>query len=297
MVRLPHLTPASICRSEEAHLRDERVLPASTQYRFPQTDQHSISLEALVAEQGTFKRNGSLYMSESPTPHTEPSSSSFEAIAARMEEHRRQRRLERRPANTLHVRPNLEYYKEQARQLHKSRRVANPSAELHSSQLEIARDLGLASWPKLAAAIDARNNTATELSTALARRNSEAVLRIAREHPDAILDAGCVATPDELGLLIEIVPVSRHDSKMRTALLDAVAEHHAPEGLEECVRLLTDWSDVDADYAEDVIHERLRRAEESPHGERSAELFQNTLGVLSWITDPPDTSEYMSEND
>lgn len=294
---MPHLTPASICRSEEAHLRDERVLPASTLYRFPQTDQNSISLEALVAEQGTFKRNGSLSMSESPTPHSEPSSFTFEAIAARMEERRRQRRLERRPANALHVRPNLEYYKEQARQLHKSRRESNPSAGLHTAQLEIAREFGFVSWPKLAAAIDARSTAAAELSAALGRRDSEAVLRIARDNPDAILDAGCIATPDELGLLIEILPVSRHDQKMRTALLDAVAEHHAPEGLEECVRLLTDWSDVDADYAEDVIHERLRRAETSPHGEGAAELFQNTLGVLSWITDPPDTSEYMSEDD
>lgn len=297
MARLPHLTLASICSSEEAQFRDERVLPASTQYRFTQTDQHSISLEAPIAEQGTFKRNGSLYMSESPTPHPEPSSLSFEAIAARMEEHRRQRRLERRPANALHVRPNIKYYKEQARRLHKSRRESNPSAKLSAAQFEIARELGFASWPKLAAAVDARNNTATELSTALGRRNSEAVLRIAREHPDAILDAGCIATPDELGMLIKIVPVSRHDSKMRTAILDAVAEHHAPEGLEACVRLLTEGGVVDADYAEDVIHQRLRRAEESPHGQRSAELFQNTLGVLSWITDPPDTSEYMSEDD
>lgn len=236
-------------------------------------------------------------MSESPTPHPEPSSHTFEAIAARLEEHRRRRRLERRPANALHVRPNLEYYKDQARQLHKSRRESNPSAALHAAQLEIARHCGFASWPQLAAAIDARSTTAMGLSTALGRRDSEAVLRIARDHPNAILDAGCVATPDELGRLIEIVPVSRHDSKMRTALLDAVAEHHSPEGLEECVRLLTDWSDVDADYAEDVIHERLRRAEESPHGGPTAELLQNTLGVLSWITDPPDTSEYMSEDD
>lgn len=236
-------------------------------------------------------------MSESPTPHPEPSSFTFEAIAARLEEHRRQRRLERRPANALHVRPNLEYYKDQARRLHRSQRVNNPSTELHAAQLGIARELGFASWPKLAAAIDARSTAATELRAALGRRDSDAVLRIARDHPDAILDAGCIATPDELGMLIEIVPVSRHDPKSRTALLDAVAEHHAPEGLEECVRLLTDWSDVDADYAEDVIHERLRRVEESPHGERSAELFQNTLGVLSWITDPPDTSEYMSEDD
>lgn len=236
-------------------------------------------------------------MSESPTPHPEPSSVTFEAIAARLEEHCRQRRLERRPANVLHVRPNLEYYKEQARQLQKSRRESNPSAGLHAAQLEIAREFGFASWPKLTAAIDARSTAAAELSDALGRRDSQAVLRIARDHPDAILDAGCIATSDELGMLIEIVPVSRHDPKMRTALLDAVAEHHAPEGLEECVRLLTDWSDVDADYAEDVIQERLRRAEASPHGERAAELFQNTLGVLSWITDPPDMSEYMSEDD
>jgi hypothetical protein len=236
-------------------------------------------------------------MSESPTPHLDPSFFTSEALAARMEGDRRQRRLERRPAKTLHDRPNLEFYKDEALRLHKSRLKKDPSAELHAAQLEIARGLGFASWPKLTAAIATRNATATELRAALGRRDSDAVLRIARDHPDAILDAGSIASPDELEMLIEIVPVSRHDPKMRTALLDAVAEHHVPEGLEECVRLLTDWSDVDADYAEDVIHERLRRAEESPHGERSAELFQNTLGVLSWITDPPDMSEYMSEDD
>ncbi|MBX3387692.1 MAG: hypothetical protein KF768_14075 [Phycisphaeraceae bacterium] len=236
-------------------------------------------------------------MSEATNSQFDPSQFTTEAIAARLVDERRRRRREHRPSNALHVRPNLVYYQDQARCLHKSQCETDPTAELHAAQFEVARGLGYASWPKLAAAIHARERAAKSLCEALRRRDNEAVSRIVREHPHALLDAGCVASPNELGWLLEVVPVSRHDSKLRTALLDAVAEHHDPEGLEECVRLLTDWSDVDPDYADDTIRERWQRAEASPNGARAAELLENALGVLSWLTDPPDYSEYMSEDD
>ena len=236
-------------------------------------------------------------MSEPTNPQFDASDNTIEAIAARLAEARRVRRLQRRPANALHVRPNLVYYQEQVRRLYKSRREQDPTTTVHSSQLQFAISVGFPSWRKLAAAIHARERAAHELHEALRRRHKDAIVRIVREHPDALLDAGCVASAEELGLLLEVVPISRHDSQLRTALLDAVAEHHGPEGLEECVRLLTDWSDVDPDYADDTIKDRWQRAEASPNGTRSAELFENALGVLSWLTDPPDYSEYMSEDD
>jgi hypothetical protein len=236
-------------------------------------------------------------MSEPTNPQLDTSQYTMEAIAARMAEGRRVRRLGRRPANALHVRPNLAYYQEQVRRLYKSQREQDPTTTVHSTQLQFAIGIGFPSWPKLAAAIHARERAANEVREALRRRHNEEIVRIIREHPHALLDAGCVASPEELGLLLEVVPVSRHDSKLRTALLDAIAEHHDPEGLEECVRLLTDWSDVDPDYADDTIRDRWQRAEASPNGTRSAELFENALGVLSWLTDSPDYSEYMSEDD
>lgn len=294
----PNRSVPIVARLEDAHLRDERVLPASTLWRFSyRHDQHSISLAALVAEQGKCSRERSLSMSEPINPQFDPSQYTMEAIAARLEESRRERRLKRRPANALHVRPNLDYYREQAQRLHKSQREHDSSAKVHLAQLQIANSLGFPSWPNLAAAIRDRERAANELCDALRRGQHEAITRVVRAHPHALLDAGCVASPTELGLLLEIVPVSNNDAKRRNALLDAVAEHHDPDGLEECIRLLTDWSDVDPDYADDTIKARWLRAEASPNGARDAELLENALGVLSWLTDPPDYSEYLSESD
>lgn len=236
-------------------------------------------------------------MSEGPNPQSSPALTGDDLVWANLRESRRLRRLKHRPPNTLPVRPCLEYYVKRARELHKAEREQDSSSKLHSAQFAVARGLGLSSWRKLVAAIQSRDCEANELSIALAQRDAEAIRRIVGEHPLALLDVGSVAPPDELGLLLEVVPVSRHDSKLRTALLDAVAEHHDPEGLEECVRLLTDWSDVDPDYADDTIKDRWQRAEASPNGARAAELLENALGVLSWLTDPPDYSEYMSEDD
>lgn len=236
-------------------------------------------------------------MSDPAFPHFNPKDFSLEGIAARLAEERRNRRLKHRPANTLPVRPNLEYYRDQARILQASQRESDPMAALAGAQTVIARRFGFISWRELAVTIQARKRAADELIQALRCRDHKAIARTVRVRPDALLDAGCVASPESLQLLLKVVPVSRHDSKLRTALLDAVAEHHEPEGLEECVRLLTDWSDVDPDYADDTIKDRWQRAEASPNGARSAELFENALGVLSWLTDPPDYSEYMSEDD
>jgi len=234
-------------------------------------------------------------MSEPKNPHFEHSQFTIEAIAARLAEERRQRRREHRPANKLHVRPNLEYYQEQARRLLKSHCEHDPSAELHSAQFEVARGLGFASWPKLAAAIHARERAATELRGALGLRDNEAIVRIACEHPDSLLDAGCVASPDELHLLRRLVPMRRHNPDMLTALLDAVAEHHAPQGLVECVGMLLSEG-ADPFYANDTIEERRDRVEASPSGAQVAELFQNVLGVLAWYVDEPE-NEYMPEDD
>jgi hypothetical protein len=236
-------------------------------------------------------------MSDLAIPPFDPNHFTPEGIAERLDEDRRQRRLKHRPANGLPVRPNLDYYRKQARSLHESQRKSDPLATLGAAQSVIARGLGCISWHALALTIQSRMRAADELKQALLRRDQKAIARIVTQHPHALVDAGCVATPEDLGVLLEIVPVSRHDSKLRTALLDAVAEHHDPEGLEECVRILTDWSDVDPDYADDVITERLMRAEESPSGAHVAELFENARGVLSWLTNPVDYSEYMSEDD
>lgn len=97
-------------------------------------------------------------------------------------------------------------------------------------------------------------------------------------------------------MLLECVPVSRFDSKLRTALLDAVAEHHKPKGLDECVRMLLDWTDADPLYANDVIQDRRARAEASPSGAEDAETFDNVLGYLAWFVDEPDY-DYMPEDD
>lgn len=234
-------------------------------------------------------------MSEATNPQFDQTRFTPEAIGERLADERRQRRLKRRPANTLPVRPNLEHYHEQARRLHKSQREHDPSAKLHSAQFEVAQNLGYASWPKLAAAIRDRGAAAHELREALQRRDHEVIVRIVREHPLALLDAGCVASPNELELLLRSVPVPEYDAAVRTALLDAVAEHHEPEGLEECVRMLLGGR-VDPFYANDTIEERWVRADASPNGARAAELFQNALGVLVWYVDEPD-NEYMPEDD
>jgi hypothetical protein len=210
-------------------------------------------------------------------------------------EERRLRRLKHRPANLLHVRPNLDYYHEQARRLHKSHREKDPASKLHAAQFAVARGVGFASWPMLAAAIHARERAANELHEALLRRNHEAIVRIVREQPLALLDAGSVAFPEELGLLLKLVPMRRHDPDMLTALLDAVAEHHKPEGLEECVGVLLNWG-ADPFYANDTIEDRRERAEASPNGAQAAELFQNALGVLAWYVDEPE-HEYMPQDD
>lgn len=234
-------------------------------------------------------------MSEANHAPFDPSHFGIEAIGARLVEERRRRRREHRPANTLHVRPNLGFYQEQARRLHTSRREKDPSAELHAAQFEVAGGLGFPSWPKLAAAIHARERAATELREALRHRDSEAIVRIVREHPDALLDAGCVASPEELWLLRRLVPMRRRDPDILTALLDAVAEHHAPEALEECVRMLLSEG-ADPFYANDTIEERRDRAEASATGAHSAELFQNALGVLAWYVDEPEDG-YMTNDD
>lgn len=236
-------------------------------------------------------------MSELTSPYFDPSKLGFELVAARMEEERRARRLARRPANALHVRPHLDYYREQASLLHKSQLAQDPAATLHSAQFEVARSVGYPSWPKLAAAIHNRKYAADQLSNALGRGDTGAIVRIVRKHAHALLDAGCIASPEELGLMLKIVPGLRRDSKLRTALLDAVAEHHRPEGLDECVRVLTDWGEVEPFYADDIIKDRWRRAEESPNGAQAAKSFEDAIGVLCWLTDPPDYSEYMSEGD
>lgn len=236
-------------------------------------------------------------MSEAPTPFFDSFQKSLAEISRRLREARRLRRLERRPPSVLHVRPNLEFYRDEAWQLYKSQQKQDAAAKLSSAQLQVARGLGFASWRKLAAAIKARRDAANELCAALGRKDRDAVLRVARDHPHAVLDGGCVVSPDELGLLIEVLQITNRDFKVRTALLDAVAEHHDPEGLAECFQRLTSWADVDADYAADVISSRQQRAEDTPDGERLEELFEEALGVLSWITDPPDDSEYMTESD
>lgn len=236
-------------------------------------------------------------MSEDANPPFDPAAFTPEAISARLAEERRLRRLQHRPANTLHIRPNLDYYRRQARRLHESQREKDPSSKLHAAQLAVARGVGYASWPRLVAAIRDREHAANELREALLRRDHEAIVRIVRKHPLALLDVGCVAPPDELGLLLEFVPVSEYDSDLRTALLDAVAEHHEPEGLEECVRMLLNWwSVVDSFYANDTIEERRERAAASPKGTRAVEMFDNTLGVLVWYVDEPDY-DYMPEDD
>lgn len=234
-------------------------------------------------------------MSEAKHPHFDPSQFTVEAIGARLVGERRRRRRERRPANTLHVRPNLDFYQEQARRLHSARREKDPSAELHAAQFEVAGGLGFPSWPKLAAAIHARERAANELREALRRRDTEAIAGISSEHPNALLDAGCVASPDDLWVLLRTVPMRRHNPDMLSALLDAVAEHHAPEGLEECVGALLNWG-ADPFYANDTIEERRDRAEASPNGAHSAEVFQNALGVLAWYVDEPEDG-YMTKDD
>lgn len=234
-------------------------------------------------------------MSEATNPQFDPSQYTIEAIGARLVDERRRRRREHRPANTLHVRPNLDYYHDRARRLHKSQCERDPAAELHAAQFEVARGVGYASWPKLAAAIHARERAANELREALRHRHSEAIVRIVREHPNALFDAGCVASPDDLWLLLKTVPMRRHDPDMLTALLDAVAEHHAPEGLEECVGALLNGG-ADPFYANDTIEERRDRAEASPNGAQAAELYQNALGVLASYVDVPE-NDYMSEDD
>lgn len=234
-------------------------------------------------------------MSEASNPPFDPAHFSLGAIGARLAEERRLRRLKHRPANTLHVRPNLNYYHEQARRLHRSQRADDPSAKLHSAQFEVARGVGYASWPRLASAIQARAVAANELREALQRRNHEAIVRIVREQPFALLDAGCVASPGDLGLLLKHVPMRRHDPDMLSALLDAVAEHHEPEGLEECVGMLLNWG-ADPYYANDTIEVRRERAAASPNGAQAAELFENALGVLVWYLDEPE-NEYLCKDD
>jgi hypothetical protein len=236
-------------------------------------------------------------MSEAPMPNFESFQKSIEAIAERLRDERNRRQLERRPPNTLHVRPNLDHYRDRAWRLHTSQRKQHPTAKLHSAQLEIARGLGFASWRKLADAIKGRREAANQLCAALARRDREAILRIARDHPHAVFDGGCIVSPEELRLLIDVLSITNRNSKLRTALLDAVAEHHRPEGLGECCQILTGWSEVNADYAADVIWNRQQRVEDAPDGERMEELFEEALGVLAWVTDPPDDSEYMTESD
>lgn len=236
-------------------------------------------------------------MSEAPKPNFDPFQNSLEAIVERLRSERNRRQLERRPPNTLHVRPNLDHYRDRAWRLHISQRKQDSTAKLHSAQLEIARGLGFASWRKLADAIKGRREAANQLCAALARGDREAIRRIARDHPHAVFDGGCVVAPEELRLLIDVLSITNRDSKLRTALLNAVAEHHRPEGLSECCQILTSWSEVDADYAADVISNRQQRVEDAPDGERLYEVFEEALGVLSWITDPPDDSEYMTERD
>lgn len=234
-------------------------------------------------------------MSESINLRFDPTCFTAEAISARLAEGRRLRRLTRRPANTLHVRPNLDHYREQARRLHKSQREQDPSSKLHAAQFAVAQRVGYASWPKLAAAIHARERAANELREALLRRNHDSIIRIVRKHTLVLLDAASVASPDELELLLKLVPMSRHNPDMLTALLDAVAEHHEPEGLEECVGMLLNQG-ADPYYANDTIEERRELAAVSPKGAKAVELLEGALGVLAWYVDEPD-NEYMPEDD
>lgn len=229
-------------------------------------------------------------MSEATDFNFDRASLTPEAIAARLAVERRLRVVKHRPANTLYVRPNLDFYQEQARRLHK----AQPSSKLHAAQLTVARGVGFPSWPKLVAALRARERAANDLSESLARRDHDAILRIAREHPLALLDAGCVASLDELQLLLRIVPMRRHEPDMLTDLLDAVAEHHKPQGLEECVGMLMN-SGADPFHAYDIIEERRERAAASPKGEQAVEMFENALGVLAWVVDEPEDG-YMSKD-
>lgn len=235
-------------------------------------------------------------MSEAINPQFDPTCFTPEAIGARLAEDRRLRRLNRRPGNTLHVRPNLAYYQEQARSIQRSRRENDPKFKLHAAQLELARGLGFVSWPKLVAAIHARERATNELQDALFNRDQDAVARIVRAHPLSVFDAGCIASPDELGLLLEFVLGFEHDSDRRIDLLDAVAEHHAPEGLEECVRMLLNGRVAVPLYANDIILDRRERAAASQNGARAVELFDNVLSVLVWYVDEPDF-DYMPEDD
>lgn len=239
---------------------------------------------------------GSLRMSEATNPQFDPENNSLEAIAARLTEERQRRRLTHQPANNLHVRPNLDHYRKLARRLQKTQLEEDPSARLHAAQLAVARDVGFASWRGLVAAIRKRDRASRALRDALRCRDQERILRVVREHPLALLDAGSVASPDELELLLRIVPMSRHDPDMLTDLLDAVAEHHTPEGLAECVGMLLNRG-ADPFYANDTIEDRRERFEASPNGEQDAELLDSALGIMAWYVDEPDDGGYIPEGD
>ncbi len=234
-------------------------------------------------------------MSEATNPQFEGVQKSLAEISARLAEDRRRRRQERRPASTLHVRPNLAHYRLQARRLHESRRASDSTLKLHAAQLEVARSVGFASWRKLAAAIHDRERAAAQLFEALRRGDHEAIARIVREYPHSLLDAGCVASPEELQLLMNIVLASGDQASIPTILLDSVAEHHKPEGLEECVRILLGLG-ADPLYANDAIEERRERVGRNPDGTEAAELFDNALGVLVWYVDEPEY-DYLPEDD
>jgi hypothetical protein len=229
-------------------------------------------------------------MSEAANAQSDAFSTSMEAIGARLAEERCLRRLERRPANSLHVRPNLDHYRKQARRLQKENDL-----RLHEAQLAVARSVGFASWRKLIARIKARNRAADGLQEALLSHDHDAIGEIVREQPDSLLDAGSVASPDEMRLLLELVPLSRNDPDMLTELLDAVAEHHDPEGLGECVGMLLTLG-ADPFYANDTIEERWERAEASTQGAKSAEMFEDALGILAWYVDEPEDSYMTKDN-
>lgn len=216
----------------------------------------------------------------------------FEAVQRRVREERRQKH---RPPDKLPIRPNVEYYRKTAKDELRSRQGSEPELGVQLVQMQIAKRLGFASWPELVSAIENRNAAAQAFESALARNDLDAARALASENLEAALDVAATSAPDRFGLIFSLLQRLFPKRDVTTLLLNALVEHHTPDGMYDCVVQLMQYS-PDGDYAMDVLHFRLSELEVRPGTERDIEAIDEVMSQVAWLIDDSEF-DYLSDGD
>lgn len=212
---------------------------------------------------------------------------------ARQERKRAQQVLA--PLRPLPPRPKLSWYESQAKQLLRQLREVQPDARLTCIKDQLARDLGLPSWRKLAEAVRERRLRSERFGAALRARDDREVLSALVTDPSAVVDFALTAGEPDLSYLGN---VGHYGSKAALdtlhLVLFALAKYGKSPDLPWQLSAIV-VPDFDWQAAMTVLRDRQREAESNPRPAVAADVLDEAISSLA-VYDEPDYGDKLSDD-